>query len=137
MSYIERAKSRASRRKSPWNLLLLAAFLGAFLVLLVASISMVELLHAGLYPSQSLRYAQGVGVIVATCAPIIGALPLSMLVGNTVVWLIPDARHALDLEAGSSKQLQFSSAQRQLITMTKVLVPVAALACLIGIVVPW
>jgi hypothetical protein len=61
-----------------------------------------------------LQDAEGFGAILATVSPFFGSIPLSMILGNFLVWLVPPARRILDAEAKPFPETTFWNAQRKL-----------------------
>lgn len=137
MTYLEDAQRRARRRKSPWNLLLLATVLLFLGLLSAAGAGGAALLHQALYPAQTLRTATGLGAILAVCGPFFGALPLAMQAGNASLRRLRPARDALSREAGEMHAHQFHGSQRQLIRITTFVLPCAVAVTLCGALLPW
>lgn len=138
MSYIEKAKFRAKRRKSAWNLLLLPAIIIPLCAIWVGSYKTLDILHSTIHPGQNFHTTgKGIGTILAAVAPFFGAVPVAMITGNFLVWLIPPARKVLDEEAKPFPSTSFINSQRQLIKMAFILVPVSLAIAIIGAVMPW
>jgi hypothetical protein len=138
MNYIENAKFRAKRRKSAWNLLLLPTIIIPLCAIWIGSYKALDLLHATIHPGQNFQTTgQGIGAILAAVAPFFGALPLAMIIGNFVVWLIPPARRMLDEEAKPIPSTSFINSQKQLLKLAYIIVPVSLVLSIIGAVMPW
>ncbi len=135
--YFERARMRAQRRKSAWNLALIPSVLVPLGALWRLDVIAAEALHAALYPGQYLRLCQGLGTILVVMSPFFGALPVAMLVGNFLVRLIPPARRVLDEEAKPLSSTSYWSAQKQMLKIALVLVPVSLLFSIIGALLQW
>ncbi len=129
--------ARARRRKSRWNLLLLPAVLLPLAGIWAGLCLTANGLHMHLFPRESLRTAKGAWPILATIAPFFAALPLSMLLGNLVVWLVPSARRALDSEAISHPGTSFLESQAKLVRLAIYLSPLFIAASLVAAVFPW
>ncbi len=134
MSYLAEAQKRAQRRRSAWNLLLIPAVLLplGLLVLLV-----LQFLHQARYPAQALASASGFGPIFTTIGALLAAIPLSLLIGNRLVWLIIPTRRVLEHEATAVPKTDFVSAQRQLIRFGRIAVPVSLGLAVLGALVSW
>ncbi|MDD2540626.1 MAG: hypothetical protein PHH28_06230 [Desulfuromonadaceae bacterium] len=138
MNYIENAKLRAKRRKSAWNLLLLPAIIIPLCAIWMSSYKALILLHSTIYPGQNFQTTgQGIGAILAAVTPFFGALPVAMIIGNFLVWLIPPVRKVLDAEAKQFPSTSFLNSQRQLLKFAYVLVPVSLALAIIGALMPW
>jgi hypothetical protein len=138
MSYLEDARFRAKRRKSSWNLLLIPFVVLSLALLWFGSSQLLGVLHAKIYPGQSFQNSQhGLGVILAAISPFFGVVPLAMVLSNALIWVIPPARRALDKEAQPHPGTSFHQAQRNLLKLALVLVPISALFSITGALLPW
>ncbi len=135
--YLAKARMRAKRRKSPWNLLLIPAILIPFGVLWVLDFRAVNLLHMRLYPGQDIWKCRGIGTILVAISPFFGSLPVAMIMGNFFVRRLPPARRVLDREAEAFPVTSYRNSQKQLFKFALVLVPVSLLLSLIGVLLPW
>ncbi len=135
--FTEAQMARARRRKSRWNLLLIPAVLLPIIVFWIAGALSAQQAHMLLYPSQTLRNAKGLWVIVAVMAPVLAAVPLGMLVGNFLVWQVAPARRALNHEAESDPITSYSASQSALVRLALVGVAIAVVATAIGTISPW
>lgn len=102
-----RARGRARRRRSPWNLLLAPlAFLG-WLGAWYAIFRLTWAFHEMIYPDHRLqdfwregtRFSSFVLSFVMVFAPMPGAIAFGFALANCVAWLIPPARRVFDQEA--------------------------------------
>lgn len=138
MSYVESAKKRASRRKSCWNLLLIPAVVFSVVILWGISFHVLELIHKGFHPGQTFSsHSKGLGAVLAAVAPFFAVIPIAMLVGNALVWLVPPARKALESESKKIIGASFLQTQRSLFTVASIIVPVAFVIAFIGAYLPW
>ena len=137
MGYISQARQRARRKKSTWNLLLLPAVLIPLAIIWVGAVLLATVLHTSIYAGQTLNSATGIGPILTMIAPFFGAMPLAMLLGNTLVRLLPSARHALDMEAEAFPSTSFAASQTGLRRFAAYAVPVAVCICVFGAVLRW
>jgi hypothetical protein len=98
----------------------------------------IEALHGVLYPTQNLQTASNaVGAIFATVSPFFAVIPVALIVGNCVAWLIPPARRVLDREAEPHPGTRFRESQRQLIQLAKYMVPIGLGVAVIGALMSW
>jgi hypothetical protein len=121
--YLDRARQRATRRKSRWNLLLLPA-----VVLSIGSVAFTIVWLSDLYlgfrgcpPLFSPDTPEWRKTIVV-CSALFVSLPLGMLLGNLLVWLIPPARRALNQEAEAHPGTDYRTSQRHLIYLSRKMV---------------
>ncbi len=129
--------ARAKRRKSGWNLLLLPAVLIPLVAVWAGLCGTANVMHMHLFPGESLRTAKGAWPILATLASFFAALPLAMLVGNLVVWLIPSARHALNSETIAHPGTSFRASQAALIRLALYMSPFSIAVSLVAAALPW
>ncbi len=137
MSYLAEAQKRAQRRRSAWNLLLVPAVLLPLGLLVWGLVLVLQLLHQARYPAQALASASGFGPIFTTIGALLAAIPLSLLIGNRLVWLIIPTRRVLEHEATAVPKTDFVSAQRQLIRFGRIAVPVSLGLAVLGALVSW
>lgn len=137
MSYREEARERAKRRKSKWNLLLIPA-------VFIPWICFAGVTGYGLFVLRDLMHGQieyssgkNIGEILMAVAALFAWLPIAMLSGNYLIWVIPPARTVLDQEASTVSGADFASANRRLWRMGKISVPICILVGLIGSTLPW
>lgn len=138
MNYIEKARFRAQRRKSAWNLLLLPAIIIPLCAIWVGSYKILNTLHSTVHPGQNFQITgKGIGAVLAAVTPFFGALPVAMIIGNFLVWLIPPVRKVLDEEAKPFPSTSFINSQKQLLKLAYVLVPVSIALAIVGALMPW
>ena len=135
--FTEAQLARARRRKSRWNVLLIPAVLLPIIALWVAGALSAQHVHLLLYPSQTLRNAKGLWVILAVMAPVAAAVPLGMLVGNFLVWQVGPARRALNREAEPDPTTSYAASQPALLRLAIPAAIIAVVATAIGTVSPW
>ncbi|WKE67225.1 hypothetical protein PVT67_08310 [Gallaecimonas kandeliae] len=138
MNYIEEARRRATRRKSKWNLLLIPSISTTLLLLWWVTFIALESIHSKIYSMQNFQDTpNGIGVILSAIAPFLGLIPLSMLIGNYIVFLVHPARKALDTEAKGVRGTTFLEAQKGLLKLTMILIPIFYGLALVGVFLPW
>ena len=142
--FIANARLRSTRRKSPWNLLLLLIFpLWIFVwfkslailwnvALLIAGESVPHtvtgwLNNSGLGP----RPMSWPGALYIF-APFLPTLASAMVLGNFLVYLIPPARRAMDNEDRAFPGTEYSTAQRTLGKLALGSLPPGILLSLLG-----
>ena len=129
--------ARARRRRSRWNLLLIPAVLLPIIAVWVAAVLLAQQAHILLYPSQTLRNAKGLWVIVAVMSPVLAAVPLGMLIGNLLVWQVGPARRALNREAEADPTTTYGASQSALLKFALFGVLIALVATALGALRPW
>jgi uncharacterized membrane protein len=137
MGFIKEARSRAKRRKSAWNLLLIPAVLVPVVAIWGSLVLGFESIHSAYHPGQSLRNGSGVAVIVTTVGPLFAAIPLGMLIGNWLVWLLPAARKVIDAEAIKSSAPDFVSSQKFMFRASAMILVISLGLALVGALLPW
>src|SRR3989304_1036932 len=97
--YFERARQRAKRRKSPWNLVLIPLGFGGIALICYALFQLMWRVHMWLHPDHVDRFkefwAEGIGLPAFVSSfllfiPLLfAAVPLGMLFANALAWCIP------------------------------------------------
>ncbi|MDR3456588.1 MAG: hypothetical protein P4N60_04025 [Verrucomicrobiae bacterium] len=121
--YFDRARQRATRRKSRWNLLLLpAVILGiGSVVFFIVRLADIYLGYRGcppLFSPDTPEWKQ----IVVVCGALFVSMPVGMVLANVLVWLIPPARRALNAEAKGRSGTDYRTSQRHLIYISRKMV---------------
>lgn len=113
MDYLSRARQRAQRRQSPWNLLLaLFCVMGVGGTWVGIAHLLREYRRLFLTPPDAFLFSgTRIGNILAFVTPIFPSLAIGLIVGNSLIWCIPAARAALDREAAGEKGTSFQSSQ--------------------------
>jgi hypothetical protein len=96
-AYYRNARWRAQRRKSAWNILLIALSLAAWVAIWHALFWLVWAFHVAIYPQHQLAdfWPRGIStrsfalsfLMVFALAP--AALTLGFMLGNALLWLLP------------------------------------------------
>jgi hypothetical protein len=138
--YVDRARGRAQRRKSPWNLLLGLFVLGGWVGWFVLLVWILASVGNRLAPDRALGVAGvflsergGLGQVLFFVGTMIGALPLALILANVLIWCIPPARRALDREAAGQWHASFAEAQRDLLLIASYVVPICLVLAAIGL----
>ena len=140
--YFARARQRAQRRKSPWNLILIPLDLigiGGFTYILFQIMWRV---NTAIYPDHAGRlgefWGKGIGFNAFVSSFLLlmplffAAIPLGLLFANSIAWIIPPARRVFDGEAEGVKWASFPEAMGGVWNVAMVLVPICLLLSLIG-----
>jgi hypothetical protein len=121
------ARSRRSRRQSPWNLLLAPATLTWFAVLSYALLRGLDGVRA---ETRLLSLSFSGSLVVAGIA--VAVLMPAFLMANLSVWLIPPARRAMDREAREHPGAGFRESSLGLLKAALVTVPLGIAIALAG-----
>ena len=135
---MDNARARAKRRRSPWNLLLIPAVVGPWLLLSWSSSVALGKLHGALHPEREfVMLPQGLSGILMAVAPLFAWLAPSMAVGNLLVAAVGPVKRILDVEAKSVPGHDLTSSNRSLLRLSRVMTPVALLVGVIGACTAW
>jgi hypothetical protein len=131
--FFERARTRARRRKSLWNLLLIPLVIG-FVALVGWTLATVLLsIQRKLMPEDiifsSFTNIAGLLMFVPIIFP---SFAVGMMIANLIIWCIPPARAALDKEAEGVKHASFREAMRDLSKISLILLLTMIPISLIG-----
>jgi hypothetical protein len=137
--YLSRAKARARRRKSAWNLILIPlALVGIglshFLLVwfLVGARNWVLAERAVPLDELVTMDCPGIAPILLFVIPLVGAIPLGLFFTNGVAWCIPPARRAFDKGAQGVWHASFREAQLDILLLARYLVSASVVLGLIG-----
>jgi len=140
-TFVANAQQRSTRRKSPWNLLLLFAF-PMWLALWWVGVELAWLLHLSFFENHAASmnhyWMRGMGHLMTIprflilFPPMLPALSGAMVIVNFLVYQIPTARNAMDREDQQYPGTEYSAGQPVLIRITAFLAAGAAVLCLIG-----
>jgi hypothetical protein len=138
MGYITAARQSAARRRSPWNLLLIPAYLVPWFLLVLASVVALGRLHAAVHAAGAVRIVPDTlgGVLIAVGSLFAWLGPV-MILANLIVSLVPPARRALDREASLAAGTDRATANRGLLGLSSYLTPAGVLLALAGVIIPW
>ena len=135
MSYIDDMQTRASRRKSPWNLLLFPLVVLPYSFLWYKSASVLGELYRDRHPEAEFNLlpnsAAGLGM---GAGPAIVWLAPSMILANLLIRMIPPARRVLAKEAKPHPGTSFSEANKALFKVALFMIPVGLIAAIAGFV---
>jgi len=142
--YYERARQRAQRRRSPWNLLLIPLVIGSTGLTTYSLFRAMWQVHTMIYPDHAGRlgefWGKGIGFrtfvssFLLAMPLLFAALPLGMIVANGLAWCIGPARRAFNREAEGVKWASFRQSVSGLAIVAAVVVPLCLLLSFIGAV---
>jgi hypothetical protein len=99
-------------------------------------LALFGILHEMIHPGERIWSASRTfGPALTPLSSFIASIPLALFLANWMVWCIPPARRALNLEAAPGTT--FLESQKQLLQAARYLVPIALLLGFIGAVLPW
>lgn len=142
--YLGRARQRAQRRKSPWNLILIPLVVlgvggsGYFLFRAMWGF------HTWLYPAHVGRLSEFWGKNISAASFVssfllavplfFAALPIGMILANLVAWTIPPARSIFVREAEGIVGASFPEAMSDLLKVALIVVPISLVLSTVGAV---
>ena len=118
--YFGRAQQRAARRKSPWNLLELLAFVWvavtwwALVHGIWATRNLIVPQHSIPFPTVFRSQNLGPSSLLVFVLPLFAAIPIGMLVSNVILQRIPPYRRACEREAQGVWHASYADAQKDL-----------------------
>jgi len=137
MKHFERARERARRRKSPWNLLLIPSTILGVGVATWALVLLFEAVHARLQEVQRLSTAEGAAPVLVALSALLAGVPLGFVGGNGIAWLVRPARRALEREAESVPGASFHDTQVRLLRIAALTGLAGGLLGVAGAALPW
>lgn len=136
--YHEEACERAQRRKSPWNFMLIPAVVLPSVIIWSCIFLLLNQMHALWFPGQSFYSdPQGVGPILTAVAPLFPSGTLGMLIGNRLLFSVPIIRRILDKEATGINGASYKNAQKTLLDISVILLPISLALAVYGASMPW
>ncbi len=122
--YIARARERAKRRKSPWNLILIPLVIFGIMIFFAGQFILLWQVHVWAFPEHAGKFRDFWGKNISVSAfvssflmgifPLFASLPLGMLLANCIAWCLPPARRAFEQEAKDIPRASFYEAMRDL-----------------------
>jgi len=138
MGYITDARTRAGRRRSLWNLLLIPCYLVPWLLLILGSLVVLGRLYGRVHPAVAFRIVPDtLGGIFMAMGSLFAWLGPAMILANLLVASVPSARRALDREATAAPGTDRRAANRSLLKVSRYLTPLGVAVALAGVVMPW
>jgi len=135
-TFLGNAMSRSSRRKSPWNFLLLLIFpLWGWLLIegvQLARMAAILLLRGHSAPVASI-WASAIAPFLIYPPMIVATMLMAMVLINWAIYLlIPPARRAMDNEDKPHPGTEYATQQPMLVRLALIVVPVAFLLAVVG-----
>ena len=135
-TWLGNARIRASRRKSPWNLLLILAlplWLAIWWLCVSASRFMAHLITHGRPLLSDLLWPSSFAPALVYFPLLIATIPLAMVLVNYLVYYcVPPARRAMDAEDKAFPGTEYSTQQPLLVRITLLAFPIALALAFIG-----
>jgi hypothetical protein len=141
-SFLANARHRSSRRKSVWNLLLPIVIVPLWLLLWWVAVELVWLVHVavmhtpatGAFESwmKGMGFAMSLTEFLMIFPLMIPTMIGAMVIGNFLIYLIPAARAAMDAEDRAFPGTEYATAQKALLRLIKLSMPVALALSLVG-----
>jgi hypothetical protein len=132
-TWISEARSRAQRRRSPWNLLLfpvVAVMVG--LVWFNACRFILYLPHSSPVPLREISKGNDLQMIFVIIPLFFPSIAWGMIFANTIMWMLPPARRTFEREAHGHKGCSFFEATSGLLKFaliaTVIAVPISLIA---------
>lgn len=135
-TYLQNASTRASRRKSAWNLLLLLV-VPVWMLLWGAGVWLAGLAKSALLGGHALAidwaWPRAIAPLFAYFPLLFGALvPAMVLVNYFIYYLVPPARRAMDAEDQAFPGTEYSTQQPILLRLTWMILPPAFVLAVLG-----
>jgi hypothetical protein len=141
-SFLTNARHRSSRRKSAWNLLLPIVIVPLWLLLWWVAVELVWLVHVAVMHTPTTgafeSWMKGMGSAMSLTGFLM-IFPLmiptmigAMVIGNLLIYLIPAARAAMDAEDRAFPGTEYATAQKALLRLIMLSMPVALALSLVG-----
>ena len=140
--YFSRARVRAKRRKSPWNLILIPLVICGIAGVWYGLFKLMWWIHTTIYPEHTGRFnefwQEGISLpsfvssFLLMIPLFIASIPLGMLLANSIAWCIRPARRAFEREAKGHKHTTFKESMSGLFKFSLFIVPICLALSLIG-----
>lgn len=125
------ARSRAQRRKSLWNLILIPLGLAGWLGTGYLLFRSVWTFHVWLYPGHQFRnfwqegisFSSFVPSFLMLFAPALGTIAFGFAIANCIAWLLAPARRVFDEEAAGYSGTSFRESTRALLRISLLTLP--------------
>ncbi|MDP2939420.1 MAG: hypothetical protein Q8O13_05015 [Candidatus Omnitrophota bacterium] len=144
IKYIQEARERAKRRKSPWNLILIPLTIVGFGFSSFIQFKILWSIHVIIYPNHSgrlsefwregLSFSAFISSFLLAMPIFFSSLALGMMIANLLAWCILPARKIFDKEAQGIRGASFNEAMKGLGKIAIYLVPICFILGLIGAV---
>ena len=135
-TWIGNAQTRASRRKSPWNLLLILA-LPVWLLLVLVGLNTSRFVAVSFTHGQPLAanliWPASIAPALVYIPLLMGSIPLAMVLVNYLVYYcVPPARRAMEAEDRAFPGIEYATQQPLMLRITLFVFPTAFALAVIG-----
>ena len=140
--YIARARQRAQRRKSAWNLILIPLGFGGIAGTTYVLFRIMWQVHVAIYPAHAGRLSEFWGQDISfgsffssflLLIPLFfAAIPVGLILTNMIAWLIPPARRTFAREAEGVVGASFADATSELAKIALIIVPICLAISSVG-----
>jgi len=138
MAYITNARTRAARRRSLWNLLLIPFYAVPWFLLVFTSLVALGGLYRRVHAIDNFVIVPDtIGGILMAVGALFAWLGPAMILANLLVATVPKARRALDEEAARVPGADRASSNRSLLKLTCYVTPAGGALALVGVIIPW
>lgn len=139
--YLDRARERKRATATKWDAVFVPIGFLAIGGYWYATSEFFLWLHLLFYPADVARLESltngppSIGQALIFVSPFFSSLPLGFLTSNILMWLVSPARRAAERKAKGVKWASFKDAQKSLLQIAFILVPIGLVAGLIGALV--
>jgi len=134
VSYLHSGRRRAGRQKSPWNLFFIPAALVPWFAGWWASAFFLGYIYRLLHPLASfIVLPETAGGMLIALGLLFAWCPVAALIGNVLAHAIPAARRAHDQESSTALGTDYRGANRGLIRLAAVLLPLGLGLSFVGL----
>jgi hypothetical protein len=140
--YWKRARNRAQRRKSPWNLLLIPLAAAGIGLSYYAQFRMLWHVHVLIYPEhaghfsefwqEGIGFAAFVSSFLIAVPALFSSLVIGMMLANLAAWCVGPARRVFEREAKGVKWASFSESMATLWLVAKWVIPICLFLGFLG-----
>jgi hypothetical protein len=132
-TYYTRARQRAKRRKSPWNLILIPfAILGIAGTAFLLAKGLLTFQQLFIPPNAILAHWTRIGSILMFAPILFPSFAIGMMIANLIAWCIPRARRTYAKEARGIKGVSFKETVKPLAIASVIILCAVAPICLLG-----
>jgi len=129
--FLERARARSQRRKSPWNSVLFLLAFGCWFAGWYLLFQLVWAFHVWIYPTHQFHdfWGRGINIVsfVLSFLMLFALMPCALLLGflvaNCVLWMVPPARRAFRKESEGFPEDGFRESNLGLLRLGKWVFP--------------
>lgn len=132
-TWISEARTRAQRRKSPWNLVLAFVVIAMIGFVWFNSCKVILYLpHDSTISFREIARGHDVQMIFVTIPLFFASIAWGMIIANCMMWMVPAARRTFEREAQGRKGCSFAEAMPRLlkfaILLSVITIPIAIFA---------